>query len=409
MLHETHHHRLETDGAVAILWLEFPGEPVNALSPTRLIEIDRAISVVEANPQFEVLVIRSGRPAGFCGGHDPLALTSLTTDADRAAFARSGQRVLARLAASPLVTVSFLQGPCRGPGLELALACDYRLAVSGPEAWLGFAAIPPCWGGSARLRQLLGRRSDQFFEAGGPLTAREAHCLGLVDDAVSDRRAKIELQLFLDRLLARPRKRWRDPNPPGLGVELARERTAFRAAGPWSLLPTRSGPFPLPGRATITGPGPGPARLAVELVLRGVELEVDSNPHHATVLAGAVDRGRITPLEADQARGRLKSSVSTGFPDLVVWTEPGSGPTPLDADLPPRTILALPGESRDDDSLHPQRIVGLELDNDGPVTILANPETSAETVATLRGWLERLGLPVRVVNQVARGQLRSAA
>jgi enoyl-CoA hydratase len=308
MLYESPHVRVEAADGVATLWLEFPGSPVNALTPARLAELDRALSAVQPDPHVEILVLRSGRPAGFCGGHDQGGLAALTTEDARAAFAAAGQRVLNLLASAEVPTVAFVEGPCLGPGLELALACDYRLAVTGPDSWVGFPdtarGLPPCWGGAARLSRLLGRRAAGLL-AGSILTAREAARAGLFDDAFCARRAKVELRTFLDRLRSRPRKRvagWLTWGRPGLAESLAAERAAFREA--------LGSPRPLPSEPVGSD---DPITRAVEAALRGTAVAVaagsDAAVSHA--LAEAVRRGRVTPLEADQARGRIRFVSTT--------------------------------------------------------------------------------------------------
>jgi enoyl-CoA hydratase/carnithine racemase len=306
MLYESPHVRVEAADGVATLWLEFPGSPVNALTPARLAEIDRGLTAATAGPHVEVLVVRSGRPAGFCGGHDPDRLGDLTTENTRTAFAVAGQRVLVRFAAVEMVTVAFVEGPCLGPGLELALACDYRLTVAGPDSWVGFPDAdrgqPPCWGGATRLRRLLGRRADPLL-AGGILTAREARVAGLFDDAFCARRAKIELRTFLDRLQRRPRKRMESRlrwDRPSVAAGLAAERVAFRKA-------LRS-PTPLaPDRVERIGTDDEAGR-AVELAIRGTAVTVaaGNDSRLSRALAEAVRRGRVTPLEAEQARARIR-------------------------------------------------------------------------------------------------------
>jgi enoyl-CoA hydratase/carnithine racemase len=311
MLYESPHVRVEAADGVATLWLEFPGSPVNALTPARLADMARGLSAATATPHVEVLVVRSGRPAGFCGGHDPGRLAELTTEDTRTAFAAVGQRVLARLAAAETVTVAFVEGPCLGPGLELTLACDYRLAVAGPDSWVGFPdagrGSPPCWGGATRLRRLLGRRADPIL-AGDILTAREARGIGLFDDAFSTRRGKIELRTFLDRLQRRPRKRkesglrW---DRPSAAAGLAAERVAFRKALRF--------PTPLASdRVEHIGTDDEVGR-AVELAIRGAAVTVAAGNVSGVsrALAEAVRRGRVTPLEAEQARGRITVEAAT--------------------------------------------------------------------------------------------------
>jgi enoyl-CoA hydratase/carnithine racemase len=333
MLYESPHVRVEAADGVATLWLEFPGSPVNALTPGRLADIDRGLAAVSACPHVEILVIRSGRPAGFCGGHDPDRLADLTTEDDRAAFAVSGQRVLNRLAAADVVTVAFIEGPCLGPGLELALACDYRLAVAGPDSWVGFpdAAIglPPCWGGATRLRRLLGRRVGAIL-AGDVLTAREAQRAGLFDDAFSARRAKIELRTHLDRLQRRPHKRqerWLRWGRPSVTAGLAVERTAFRetlrspAALEAVFTDQRHAPFlSFPRLIGMHDADDSIASLSVEIALRGAQAVVATGGEGgisqvtddiSRALAEAVRRGRATPLEAEQARGRIRVEAAS--------------------------------------------------------------------------------------------------
>jgi enoyl-CoA hydratase/carnithine racemase len=219
MLFESAHVRVTAEYGVGTLWLGFPGEPVNALDWPRLAELDAALGGIERNPFLRALVVRSAKPAGFCAGLHP-GVADVT---DRASFASFGQRVFARLAGLPFVTVAFIDGPCLGAGFELALACDRRLCVASPRTHLGFPSRFGCFGGSARLRKLMGRRSERLIESGRTLSGREARDLGLVDRAFCARRAKIELRTFLDGLEQSPRVPVRARDETGW----ADERRAF--------------------------------------------------------------------------------------------------------------------------------------------------------------------------------------
>jgi enoyl-CoA hydratase/carnithine racemase len=219
MLFESAHVRVTAEYGVGTLWLGFPGEPVNALDWPRLAELDAALAAIEPNPFLRALVVRSAKPAGFCAGLHP-GVADVT---DRASFASFGQRVLARLAGLPFVTIAFIDGPCLGAGFELALACDHRLCVATPRTHLGFPNPFTCFGGSTRLRNLLGWRSGRLIECGRTLSGREARDLGLVDRAFCARRAKIELRTFLDELEQSPRVPVRRRDETGW----ADERRAF--------------------------------------------------------------------------------------------------------------------------------------------------------------------------------------
>lgn len=219
MLFESAHVRVTAEYGVATLWLAFPGEPVNALDALRLRELDSALAAIERNPYLNALVVRSAKPAGFCAGLHP----GVAEVADRVAFASFGQRVCAQLAMLPFTTLAFIDGPCLGAGFELALACDHRLCVATPTTHLGFPQRFTCFGGSNRLRKLLGKRSRGFIESGRTISGREAHDLGLVDRAFCTRRAKIELRTFLDELERASRVPERSRNETGF----ADERRAF--------------------------------------------------------------------------------------------------------------------------------------------------------------------------------------
>lgn len=270
MLFESAHLRITAEYGVATLWLAFPGAPVNALDYARLSELDAALASIEGNPFVNALVVRSAKPAGFCAGLHP----SVAQIEDRAAFARHGQRVFARLSSLSFATVAFVEGECLGAGFELALACDYRLCLASPDAPIGFPGGIVCFGGSQRVRSKLGRKCEAWIASGRTLSAREARDVGLVDRAFCARRAKIELRTFLDELERNPRVPVRRSSDAGL----AEERRAFATADlrvPPSAVPT----------------------------------DID------TLLA----RGFITPLEAEQRRARvaLPAPLPTGAADQL--------------------------------------------------------------------------------------------
>lgn len=270
MLFESAHLRITAEYGVATLWLAFPGAPVNALDYARLSELDAALASIEGNSFVNALVVRSAKPAGFCAGLHP----NVAHVEDRAAFARHGQRVFARLSALPFATVAFVEGECLGVGFELALACDYRLCLASPDAPIGFPHGFACFGGSQRVRAKLGRRGDAWIASGRTLSAREARDVGLVDRAFCARRAKIELRTFLDELERNPRVPVRQTSDAGLGEE----RRAFAAA-------------------------------ELRFSTCAVPTDID------TLLA----RGFITPLEAEQRRARVTppAPLPTGAADQL--------------------------------------------------------------------------------------------
>lgn len=220
MLFQSQHLRVTAEHGVASLWLAFPGAPTNALSATRFAELDSALTAIQHNPFLHTLVIRSAKPHGFCEGLHPV----VAAVAARGAFAWNAQRVFARLSELQFTTVAFIEGPCLGVGMELALACDVRVCVATANTHLGFPTQFTCAGGSNRLRKRIGKRAAcEWIESGHTLSGREARERGIVDRVCCARRAKIELRTLLDELERNPRVPVRDRDETGF----AEERRAF--------------------------------------------------------------------------------------------------------------------------------------------------------------------------------------
>ena len=105
-------------------------------------------------------------------------------------------------------------GPCLGPGLELALACNHRLAVARADTELGLdqttLGLRPCWGGTWRLPRLIGMSAARsiLFES-RTLSGREAKRVGLVVHAFSERVAEAEVWTFSNRVRRKPPTRRR--------------------------------------------------------------------------------------------------------------------------------------------------------------------------------------------------------
>jgi len=432
MLFESPHVRLTADHGTASLWLGFPGEPVNALDLARLRELEAALDAVASCPLIRVVVVRSARPAGFCAGLRPTVYASLTHATDRAAFAWYGQRVFDRLANLEACTLALIDGPCLDVGLELALACDYRLCVARPTTHLGFPGRFTCFGGAPRLRRLLGRRAQPLLTSGATLSGREAQRLRLVDLACCERRAKIELRSFLDRLEARPGKSRRRLSEPG---GFAAERRTFAATPPPLIeeakLPATVNPVPeFPAVVGLLGDDRDAARLVGEVVLRGGSAVVCGNraPVFA-VIDTARSRGFVTPLEAEQARTRVRATDTLeGFDRAgLVFVADGCDPFRLAAVVRARAVvcvvrppaagpLSLPQpqpqpqpQPRPDRAFpYYRRVVRVSFFDGGRVALFGDPAGDGDTPAVLATWLKSLGLSAVVLPVAARLLPRAA-
>lgn len=186
------HWRMELDND-GIAWLTFDHaeRKVNSLSRAALGELSLVLDALSRQLPAG-LVIRSSKPNGFIAGADITEFTSLA-DADQAlALILQGQEILDNLARLPFPTVSLIHGFCLGGGLELALACRYRIAADTPETQLGFPevklGIHPGFGGTVRLTRLLTPPAAlEMMLTGRNIDSRKARRIGLVDYAVPER------------------------------------------------------------------------------------------------------------------------------------------------------------------------------------------------------------------------------
>lgn len=180
---------LERDAAhIAWLTLDKPGSSANVLSRDILVELDGHLRTLAAQPPQGV-VVRSGKKSGFIAGADIKEFTALSTPAEAYALIRNGQQVFDRLEALPCPTVALINGFALGGGLELALACRYRIAIEGERVSLGLPevmlGIHPGFGGTVRAVRLIGVTAAMpMMLTGKPVRGDKALRLGLVDRLV---------------------------------------------------------------------------------------------------------------------------------------------------------------------------------------------------------------------------------
>jgi 3-hydroxyacyl-CoA dehydrogenase / enoyl-CoA hydratase / 3-hydroxybutyryl-CoA epimerase len=196
------HWRFELDNTgICHLTLDRADSSTNSLSREVLDELDCLLSGLEGTAARAV-VIRSGKRSGFIAGADVHEFTGIGTVGEALQLIRRGQEILARFEALPVPTVALIHGFCLGGGLELALACRYRIASDDPGTRLGFPevmlGIHPGFGGTLRSIRLVGPLSAlEMMLTGRTLAARQALKIGLVDYAVPERHLDNALQALL--------------------------------------------------------------------------------------------------------------------------------------------------------------------------------------------------------------------
>lgn len=183
------HWRIERDAEdIVWLWADKAESSANVLSSEVLRELDGHLQSLRAASPRAVVVL-SAKKSGFIAGADIKEFTRLTGEDSGYRLIHAGQAVLDHLAALPCPTVAALHGFALGGGLEVALACRYRVAVGDQRLALGLPevqlGIHPGFGGTVRSVQLIGvKAAMQLMLTGKPVRAEQALRIGLVDRLV---------------------------------------------------------------------------------------------------------------------------------------------------------------------------------------------------------------------------------
>jgi enoyl-CoA hydratase/carnithine racemase len=173
------------------LWFDCPQRSHNVLDSVAFDELAGCLAEIESDPSVTGVLVRSAKPGGFCAGADLRTFLACASVAELESFLGRGREVLDRLAALKVPTVAVVHGVCLGGGLELALACRFRVAlasnvplqIGSPEIQLG---LLPAWGAITRLPRMLAPRDAlNLLLSGNPIGFLQAKSQGLVDRLVS--------------------------------------------------------------------------------------------------------------------------------------------------------------------------------------------------------------------------------
>jgi enoyl-CoA hydratase len=213
--------KVEQDERVAVVALDHP--PVNALSQQLLEELEEIYDELDRSDDARAMVIRGEGEKAFVAGADITEFPALREQVEEAAAggsARGIQKLAARMDAGRTPVVAAIHGYCLGGGLELAMACDVRVAAEDaqlgqPEIKLG---LIPGGGGTQRLPRLVGHgRALLLNLTGDPISGAQAYEWGLVEKVVP-RAELLDAALGIARTLSE-----RSPFAMGVIKELASE------------------------------------------------------------------------------------------------------------------------------------------------------------------------------------------
>jgi 3-hydroxyacyl-CoA dehydrogenase / enoyl-CoA hydratase / 3-hydroxybutyryl-CoA epimerase len=179
----------QIESGIAVVSFDLPGEPVNKLNAAVKDELELVLARLRDDAAVRAVVLISGKADTFIAGADIEEFTAIVnqTEAERLSF--EGQETVSRLETFQKPIVAAINGACLGGGLEVALACHYRIATDHPKTALGLPEVQlgliPGAGGCQRLPRLIGARAAlDMILSGKTERASKALRLGLVDEVV---------------------------------------------------------------------------------------------------------------------------------------------------------------------------------------------------------------------------------
>lgn len=188
--------RFEVDvESIGWLTIDTPNSPVNTLSRIATTELETALMRIDdliASGEVVGLVIQSGKDSGFIAGADVSEFDSMSDPSILPEVLKRAHAVMDRVENMKAPVVAAIHGFCLGGGLELALACHYRIAVNDEKTRVGFPEVNlgifPGFGGTGRsIRQAGPVEAMQAMLTGRMIKASAAKRIGLVDKLVRHR------------------------------------------------------------------------------------------------------------------------------------------------------------------------------------------------------------------------------
>lgn len=192
--------KLSKEERLGIVTIDSP--PVNALDQEVLEQLTETIDALD--DELDVIIIHGAGKKAFVAGADIKDFPSLNAETG-AAFSAKGQSIFQKIAELKQPVLAAIDGYALGGGLELALACDFRIASR--RAQLGFPEVKlgiiPGYGGTQRLARLVGTgKAKQLIYTGEPISAEAAYRTGIVE-VVTDDSALAEAKKWADKILQR--------------------------------------------------------------------------------------------------------------------------------------------------------------------------------------------------------------
>ena len=223
-------HLMVDESKIAWLTFDYPGEKVNKFSAHVMNELSLVLDEINANKSIRCLIVKSAKKGIFIAGADVKEIMDILQDAEPVEISSMIKKVITNGVATfnklenlHCPSIAVIDGACMGGGLEMALACTYRVATDDvktslalPEVNLG---IIPGWGGTQRLPRLVGLvQALPMILAGKKMNGKKAFKMKLVDALIPREFMDDRLNDFIQKILTREGEK---------KIKLAREPKGF--------------------------------------------------------------------------------------------------------------------------------------------------------------------------------------
>ena len=195
-------------GGITAIGINVPGHSQNVMNQDFMQELEHIFAFLQQNPPRGLLV-ESLRDDSFLAGADIGQIDTVWSlpPARLKELCDKGRNLLGMFASSPWPSVAVIDGVCLGGGLELALACDLRIATENHKTILGMPEVKlgllPGWGGTVRLPRLIGTGpAIELIASGDAITGSQAKTLGLVNACVPVHSARESACVLIEQAIA---------------------------------------------------------------------------------------------------------------------------------------------------------------------------------------------------------------
>lgn len=202
--------KIEKNG-IANLIFDLKKEKVNKLSSKVLFDLEQKLAEVRLNDDIKILVIKSHKKNNFIAGADINEIKDIKTTEEAFEKVKKGQNILDKISLLSIPTIAVIDGACLGGGLELALACKYRIVTNNEKTKLGLPevnlGIIPGFGGTQRLPKLVGlQQSLTMILSGKAISAKKAYKIGLADAIINPKFINESLNEFIEIIRSKPKR-----------------------------------------------------------------------------------------------------------------------------------------------------------------------------------------------------------